>query len=547
MNKDNGRLDRALLQDIDAVVEDAMSSLWQQQKPDGHWAFELEADVTISAEYIFLMHFLDDIDLDVQEDLAGFIRHIQGDHGGWPLFYGGELNISTSVKAYYALKLSGDKEEDPHMVKARNAILAAGGAERCNVFTRYGLALFGQVPWRAVPIMPVELMLMPKWFPIHMGRFSYWSRTVIAPLLILATLKPMAKNPNEVHIPELFQTPPFEIPNYLQPQSGGLGERFFLVLDKILKWGEHLFPKSSRTRALARAEEFFRERLNGEEGLGAIFPAMANSIMALDALGVPRDDPDFKTALLSVKKLLVKGEDGRRYCQPCVSPIWDTALATHAAMEAGTGASDPRLKSAMDWMWDKQILDIKGDWADKNPNLKPGGWAFQYENAHYPDTDDTAVVGMALHRTGRAEYNEPIERAAHWLKGMQSKNGGWGSFDIDNNSEYLNLIPFADHGALLDPPTSDVTARCLSFFAQLGCERSDSTIKRAVAFLINEQEGDGSWFGRWGTNYIYGTWSVLCAFNMVGEDHGAPHIRRAVDWLIDRQRTDGGWGEGEES
>jgi len=280
--------------------------------------------------------------------------------------------------------------------------------------------------------------------------------------------------------------------------------------------------------------------LNGEDGLGAIFPAMANSVMAMEALGFKKDDPNLVIAKKSIKKLLTKGE-GKSFVQPCVSPIWDTGLAAIAMLEAGeTGQT---IGDSLDWLKSKQILDLKGDWVEKNPNLRPGGWAFQYNNDYYPDVDDTAVVGMALHRADAAKYAENIKRAAEWIEGMQSSNGGWGAFDIDNSDFYLNHIPFADHGALLDPPTADVSARCISFLAQIGYERDHPAVARGIDYLKKDQEKDGSWFGRWGTNYIYGTWSVLNALNAAGENMKQPYIQKAVQWLLDHQNTDGGWGE----
>lgn len=527
---------------LDRVIAEASGSLKARQKSDGHWVFDLEADATIPAEYIMLNHYLDEIEEGVEAELANYIRSIQEDHGGWPLFYKGDFDISATVKAYFALKLVGDDIEAPHMRRAREAILAYGGAEKSNVFTRYALALFEEVPWRAVPVMPVELALMPKWFPITLYRVAYWSRTVIAPLLILAALKPKAKNPRGVRVQELFCTPPEDVKRYLNNPTGHWGGSIFLLIDKILRIVEPLFPKSLRKRAIDRALAFFTERLNGDDGLGAIFPAMANSVMAMEALGFPKDHPDLVTAKRSIKLLLTPGE-GHKFCQPCVSPVWDTGLAVQALMEADETIDNFSVKGSCDWLTDRQILDVEGDWIVKRPGLRPGGWAFQYNNDHYPDVDDTAVVGMALHRADNAKYAEPIARAEEWIIGMQSANGGWGAFDVDNSNFYLNHLPFADHGALLDPPTADVSARCISFLAQIGHDKDHPAISRGIDYLKADQEKDGSWFGRWGTNYIYGTWSVLNALNAAGEDMSQPYIRKAVDWLLEHQNSDGGWGE----
>jgi squalene-hopene/tetraprenyl-beta-curcumene cyclase len=533
--------------DIAAQTAEALAAL---QKPDGHFIFELEADATIPAEYIFLNRFLGVSEPEHEAELAEYIRSVQSDsHGGWPLFHGGKFNMSCSVKAYYALKMVGDSAEAAHMVRAREAILANGGAETSNVFTRYSLAIFGQLPWRGVPAMPVELMLMPQWFPVNIWRFSYWSRTVIAPLLVVAAMRGRARNPGGVDCRELFVTPPERIRKWHHNPTGKLWGEFFLALDRVLQPLEaHVFPRlPSRQRAIKAALDFIAPRLNGVDGLGAIFPAMANSVMAFDLIGMDHADPRFVEALRSVRQLVVEARQRRgerpRYCQPCVSPVWDTALATHALLEGGLAPSDPRIRAACDWLAERQILDVKGDWAAQAPDLEPGGWAFQYRNDYYPDVDDTAVVGMLLHRVDGARYADSIARAARWIEGMQSANGGWGAFDKDNTADFLNSIPFADHGALLDPPTVDVTARCISFLCQIGHRASHPTVRRGIDFLKAEQEEDGSWFGRWGTNYVYGTWSALCALNAAGEDMQAPWIRRTVDWLIARQHPDGGWGE----
>ena len=527
---------------LDQIIIDSSESMKARQKTDGHWVFDLEADATIPAEYILLNHYLDEVEDDIEVDLADYIRNTQADHGGWPLFHDGDFDISATVKAYFALKLVGDDINAPHMLKARDAVLAYGGAEKSNIFTRYSLALFGEVPWRAVPVMPVELALAPKWFPITLYRVSYWSRTVIAPLLILAALKPQAKNPRGVDVQELFCIPPEKIKNYLENSTGHWFGSVFLIIDKVLRVIDPHVPNALRKRAINRAVMFITERLNGASGLGAIFPAMANAVMAMEALGFSKDDPNLLIAKKSIKLLLTPGE-GKKFCQPCVSPVWDTGLAVQALMETNESIHDTNIMNSCDWLIDRQILDVKGDWAMQRPNLRPGGWAFQYNNDYYPDVDDTAVVGMALHRADSKKYAKSIARAEEWIIGMQSSNGGWGAFDIDNINSYLNYLPFADHGALLDPPTADVSARCISFLAQIGRERDHKSISRGIDYLKTDQEKDGSWFGRWGTNYIYGTWSVLNALNAAGEDMSQSYIRKAGDWLIQHQNTDGGWGE----
>ncbi|MCC7017648.1 MAG: squalene--hopene cyclase [Rhodospirillales bacterium] len=529
-------------EDLERTLDESRAWLAGRQAGDGHWLFELEADATIPAEFILLNHYLGEIDDALEGKLAAYLRRIQGAHGGWPLFHDGDFNISASVKAYYALKLIGDSVDAPHMRRAREAILAHGGAAKANVFTRIALALFEQVPWRATPLIRVEAMLLPKWSPFHIDKVSYWSRTVMVPLFVLATLKTRARNPRNVDIRELFVVSPEEEQNYLVNPTGSWIGGVLLALDRIGRFIEPLFPKSLERKGIARAMAFVWERLNGEDGLGGIFPAMANAVMAFDALGYPRNHPDVATARRAIAKLVVE-RDGAGYCQPCVSPVWDTGLALHAMMEAGLRGDSGPVAKAAGWLAERQILDVRGDWIATRPDVRPGGWAFQYGNDHYPDVDDTAVVAMALHRADAEKYRDNIAAAAEWIVGMQSANGGWGAFDADNTHYVLNHIPFADHGALLDPPTADVSARCIGFLAQIGMERTNPVMVRALDYLRGEQEPDGSWFGRWGTNYIYGTWSALAAFNAAGEDMAAPHIQKAVVWLKSRQRGDGGWGE----
>jgi squalene-hopene/tetraprenyl-beta-curcumene cyclase len=528
---------------LDTTIARAHQRLGEEQRPDGHFLYELEADATIPAEYVLLEHYLDRIEPALEQKIGNYLRRIQGNSatnpGGWPLFHGGKLDLSASVKAYFALKAIGDDPAAPHMVLARNAILAAGGAERTNVFTRIQMALFGAVPWSACPVIPVELVLMPDWFPITMRKVSYWSRTVMMPLLVLAAKKPLARNPHNIRIDELFRTPPAQVKDWIRGPYKSAWGPIFKQLDSVLRVTEPFFPRRTRDHAITKAIAFIKERLNGEDGLGAIYPAMANTVMMYDTLGYPWDHPDMVEAWSSVRKLLVIKET-EAYCQPCLSPIWDTGLAGHALIE--TGARD-QASAAAEWLVPKQVLDVVGDWADNTPGTPPGGWAFQYNNAHYPDVDDTAVVAMLLHRSDPAAHQYAIERARTWILGMQSSNGAWGAFDINNDRQYLNHIPFADHGALLDPPTEDVTARCISFLAQLDHEADRPAIERGVDYLRRTQLPDGSWFGRWGTNYIYGTWSVLCALNAAGVPHGDSMYARATAWLVARQREDGGWGE----
>jgi squalene-hopene/tetraprenyl-beta-curcumene cyclase len=530
---------------LDRAIEAARDALIDRQSARGFWQFELEADCTIPAEYILMMHFLDEIDAALEMRIAAYLRAHQGEHGGWPLYHGGELDISCSVKAYYALKLAGDSTEAPHMVRARAAILELGGAARTNVFTRIALAQFGQIPWRAVPYIPVETMLLPRWFPFHLDKVAYWARTVMVPLFILCTGKAPAKNPRNVHVRELFTTPPERERHYfrLPPGRSGLLARVFLVFDRCARLLDPLAPKALRAYATRRAEDWILQRLNGEGGLGAIFPAMVNALEVLAVRGYPGDDPRRLTAKRALEKLLVvKGANA--YCQPCVSPTWDTALAGLAMQETRSAAATAAVHRALDWMQSQQLLEEPGDWRINRPDLPGGGWAFQFANGHYPDLDDTAAIVWALLRASDpARYSDTLNRALNWLVGMQCSNGGFAAYDIDNDADYLNQIPFADHDALVDPPTSDVTARVATVLGLAGRSQDQHALARAVAFLRKEQAADGAWFGRWGTNYIYGTWSVLTAFAQAGVGAEDEAVRRAVSWLSARQNADGGWGE----
>lgn len=527
---------------IEAALGRSISALLARQHADGHWCFELEADCTIPAEYLLMMHYTGEVDRALAAKLAVYLRKRQQADGGWYLYHGGAMDLSCSVKVYYALKLAGDAPDAAHMQRARRAILAHGGAARANVFTRITLALFQQVPWRAVPFIPVEALLLPRWFPFHLSKVSYWSRTVMVPLLVLCSLKPRARNPDGVGIAELFTTPPDEERDYFPVRS--TLNRAFLLFDSIGKRVEPFIPRWLRARAVRRAEDWMVERLNGKDGLGAIFPAMVNAYEALHLLGYPADHPHCVTARQSIDDLLVVTETSA-YCQPCLPPVWDTALAALALVEAGPVGLQAAQRG-LAWLDAVQLSDEPGDWRDSRPNLAGGGWPFQYANAHYPDLDDTSAVAWAMNAAGRASDEEHLRRAVQWVAGMQSSNGGFGAFDVDNTHYYLNEIPFADHGALLDPPTADVSARCLIALWLLG-EPARAQLDACMAYLRQQQEPSGAWFGRWGTNYLYGTWSVLAAFEQIGIPADDPAVQRAVAWLQSVQRADGGWGEHNDS
>ncbi|MBR8220601.1 squalene--hopene cyclase [Burkholderia ambifaria] len=534
---------------LDAAVASATDALLDAQNADGHWVYELEADSTIPAEYVLLVHYLGETpNLELEQKIGRYLRRVQQADGGWPLFTDGAPNISASVKAYFALKVIGDDENAEHMQRARRAIHAMGGAEMSNVFTRIQLALYGAIPWRAVPMMPVEIMLLPQWFPFHLSKVSYWARTVIVPLLVLNAKRPIAKNPRGVRIDELFVDPPVNAG--LLPRQGHQSPgwfAFFRVVDHALRAADGLFPNYTRERAIRQAVSFVDERLNGEDGLGAIYPAMANAVMMYDVLGYAEDHPNRAIARKSIEKLLVVQED-EAYCQPCLSPVWDTSLAAHALLETGDARAEEAVIRGLEWLRPLQILDVRGDWISRRPHVRPGGWAFQYANPHYPDVDDTAVVAVAMDRVQKLKHDDAfrdsIARAREWVVGMQSSDGGWGAFEPENTQYYLNNIPFSDHGALLDPPTADVSGRCLSMLAQLGeTPLNSEPARRALDYMLKEQEPDGSWYGRWGMNYVYGTWTALCALNAAGLTPDDPRVKRGAQWLLSIQNKDGGWGE----
>lgn len=531
---------------IDKAIRKALDGIVKVQDPEGFWCYELEADITIPSEYILMMHYIGDVDKNIQVKMANYIRKRQQENGGWPLYLGGKTDISCTVKAYYALKLAGDDIESTHMLLARRAILEKGGASKSNVFTRIMLAMFEQVPWRAVPFIPVEIMLMPKWFPFHISKISYWSRTVIVPLFVLYSFRATAKNPEKIDIRELFEIPPEKERNYFPKRS--LLNKIILIAERIGFNLQGLIPGFIHKKALEKAKNWMLPRLNGESGLGAIFPAMINAYEALLLLGYEKDDEVVKMARKSIDLLIIEKED-EAYCQPCMSPIWDTLLVAQALLESKEESAIKPMHKGLEWLQKKQVVDGDGDWRENRPNLAPGGWPFQFNNDYYPDLDDTAFAGLAMAKADFEKYKKTIKLAADWIVGLQSKNGGFASFELDNTQYYLNEIPFADHGALLDPPTADVTARCVMFLASIVSKYPEykDSIDKGLQYLDQEQEDDGSWFGRWGTNYIYGTWSVLMAFGELKIKSDDGRIKKAVAWLKSVQRKDGGWGEDNDS
>jgi squalene-hopene/tetraprenyl-beta-curcumene cyclase len=540
----------AVIAPIDAVIERAQAALLAAQEPDGHWVGELEANSTISSEYLLFCHLTDRVDREREQKIVTYLRREQLPDGGFSIYYKGPANLSATIKAYFAMKVAGVPPDDAAMVAARARIRAGGGPPEADVFTKILLALFGEYDWSGIPAMPVEIMLLPRWSYFNLLEVSYWSRTVIVPLLILMDTKPVTPLPPEARLDELWVVPREQaslrfhrMPRPFSPRTF-LWKNFFIGVDDCLKGWERLGPRPLRARGVEAARRWLEERLAVPGGLGGIFPAMTNAVLALQSLGYPEDHPLIRGQVKEIEALGVETATSLHY-QPCVSPVWDTAIAVNALVESGVPAAHPELQRAAEWMMDRQIT-VPGDWQAKRPNVPPGGWAFQYDNDFYPDLDDTAMVMMALSRVEGLEperRQRTIERGLAWLLGMQGGDGGWGSFDADNNRLIFNNIPFADHGALLDPSTEDLTGRAIELLGTLGEDATHPAARRALAFIRRTQTSDGSWYGRWGVNYIYGTWSVLRGLGALGENPAQDYIQRAVAWLLSRQNADGGWGE----
>lgn len=527
----------------DAINRAAAYLLTVQNPSEGYWVGELEADSTLTSEYVMLRHFIGRVDPLREQKAVRYLKGCQQPDGGWNIFHGGASELSASVKAYFALKLAGASADEPSMIEARRFILSKGGAAEVNVFTRIALALFGQYSWRAIPIMLPEFILLPRWFYFNLYVVSYWSRTVIAPLLIIYAHRPECPPPMGATIDELFLQPKESV-RLKWSARWFTWRNFFVLIDRLLRIYERRPLRRLRARALAEAEAWMTERMQGAGGVGAIYPAMANSVVASLQRGRTLDDPLVRKAFGAIEALEISDEH-RLHLQPCHSPIWDTCLTLNVLVEAGFDRDHSALVRGGEWLLSKQVCRT-GDWQVRRPGVPPGGWYFQFENEWYPDVDDTAAVLMALGKLilpDEERKRREMLRGFQWLLSMQGRDGGWGSFDVDNNKLVLNNIPFADHGALLDPSTADLTGRTIEAMGVLGFDATFPPVARAVEFLKREQEANGSWYGRWGVNYLYGTWSVLAGLRMIHEDMRQPYVRRAVDWLASVQNDDGGWGE----
>jgi squalene-hopene/tetraprenyl-beta-curcumene cyclase len=528
---------------VGQAVDRATHYLLGAQNREGYWWAELEADTTLESDYILYLYVLGQLYSEKTPKLAKYVRERQLPDGGWNIFYGGPAELNATVKAYVALRLAGDSTVAPHMESARRKVRELGGLEATNSYVRFYLAMVGAIDWSFVPAIPPELMLLPNWLPVNLYEMSSWTRGIVIPMAIVSTLKPEWRLPDGVTFDELFKVPGAKPPSLVWDKQVVSWKNLFLALDRALKLYDRLPWQPTRKAALKRARQWMLERLERSEGLGTIYPAMMNSIYALLAMNGDVNDPLTAREIRFLERYEIE-EHGAIRVQPCISPVWDTAIAMVSLEEAGVDRAHESLVAAERWLLDNQILG-PGDWQVKNEKAEPGGWAFEFRNEFYPDVDDTAFVLMALGRVADPEparLQASIRRGLAWLVSMQNGDGGWGAFDHENNLTFLNNIPFADHNAMLDPSTADVTARVLECLGQMGWSAAHPVLQRACAFLRHDQTPDGSWFGRWGVNYVYGTSGVLRSLETLGLSTQAD-CRRAADWLRSVQNTDGGFGE----
>ncbi len=541
----------------DEQIEDALAGardwLLAQQNPDGHWVGELEGDTILETEYVLLFQFLGNPDQAKMRKLCNYVtRHWQNDDGGFPIYPGGPSDVSASVKVYFACKLAGHKPDEPLMQRMRRCILDLGGVTKCNTFTKLYLSIFGQYDWEGVPTIPPEVFFVPDWFYFNIYEMSSWSRAILVPLGLINHTRPHRPIPEGAEIDELFVGGRYGKHLRLPWDAKKVSWRnAFLVADRALKVYDKSKVKPLRAKAIAEAEKWLLKRQRGSGGLGAIFPAMTHAVMAYNCLGYADDHPAIQHELRHLATFEIEDGDEIRM-QPCLSPVWDTALSLNAVLDSGVPHDHPSIRKAVDWLLEKQVSS-RGDWCVKCPGVEPGGWFFEYENEFYPDVDDTVMVLMGLYKaacpygehwtTAGPRVRDAMRRGLDWVFAMQNKDGGWASFDKDNVKVIFQEIPFADHNAMLDRATADITARTLEMLSFFDVGRDDPRVQKALDFLRKEQEPDGSWFGRWGVNYIYGTWQTLRGFARIGEDVRGPMCRRAANWLRSVQNDDGGWGE----
>jgi len=530
---------------LDKAIERTRDFFFREQLPDGYWWAELESNVTITSEYIMLFHFLGMVDKVRERKMASYILSKQTEEGHWAIWHTGPGDLSTTIEAYFALKLAGYPADHPAMRKAREFILANGGIIKSRVFTKIFLALFGEFSWLGVPSMPIELMLLPNWAYFNVYELSSWARGTIIPLSVVMAERPVRKLPPWARVQELYVRPPRPTDYTFSKEDGILTwKNFFIGLDHLLKVYESSPIRPFKKKATSVAEQWILDHQEPTGDWGGIQPAMLNSILALNCLGYANDHPAVVKGLEALANFCIEDEEGL-VLQSCISPVWDTALALVAMQEAGVPADHPALVKAAQWLLDLEVRR-KGDWQIKAPELEPGGWAFEFLNDWYPDVDDSGFVMLSIKDIkvrDRKHKEQAIKRGIAWCMGMQSKNGGWGAFDKDNTKYLLNKLPFADLEALIDPPTADLTGRMLELMGNFNYSKNHPAAVRALAFLKKEQEPEGPWWGRWGVNYIYGTWSVLCGLQAIGEDMTQPYIKRAANWFKSKQNMDGGWGE----
>jgi squalene-hopene/tetraprenyl-beta-curcumene cyclase len=533
------------LHGLDETILRTQDYFLRTQHPDGYWAGELETNVCMAAEYLLLTHFLGTRDDARWRKIATYLQRQQGPDGAWAIHYDGPPDLNATVEAYFALKLAGMSPDEPRMQKARDFVISAGGVPRTRVFTKIWLAMFGQWDWRGVPALPPELMFLPHWFPLNIYDFASWARATIVPMLIILTERPVCPVPESARIDELYAAPrdrtDYTLPKAKNPLSW---KGFFGAADGLLKRYDSVAIKPLRAAAYRAAERWIVARQEADGSWGGIQPPWVYSLIALKLRGYALDHPFMRKGLDGFNGVWSVEDDETFNPQACLSPVWDTALAMIALLDSGLAHDHPALVQAGRWLLREQVL-TGGDWEVKAKGVAPGGWSFEFENDIYPDTDDTAAVLIALSRTELSERRrkeEAIERGVRWLMGMQSSNGGWGAFDKDNTRRIVNEIPFCDFGEVIDPPSEDVTAHAVEALSMLGMRDTDA-VRRGLGYLRRERRPDGSWFGRWGVNHVYGTGSVLPALHAAGEDMSRPYVRPAERWLVERQNADGGWGE----
>jgi squalene-hopene/tetraprenyl-beta-curcumene cyclase len=533
-------------EEIARAIARVQENLLRQQKPDGHWCGELIVDSTLCSDHILFMHWCGEVDAQLQRRCVRHILKRQLPDGGWNIYHGGPSEINASAKAYFALKLAGCSVDAPFMQEARATIMRLGGIPQMNTFSKLYLALLGQFPWKYLPAIPVEMVLLPKWAPFHICKMSSWSRAMLMPLAIINHFKPTRILPGEKQLHELYplgtEQSDLRLP---RSETFWTWRNFFLRLDDTLKFLQPLRIRPLRRRALEEAERWMLERIGeGSDGLAAVFPAMLNCLIALRALGYSKSNPVYAKAEKDFARLFVDDLEDFRI-QPCLSPIWDTAITIISLAESGLPSEHPALQKAAEWLVNKEVR-IRGDWSANNSYPQASGWAFEYNNVYYPDTDDTAMVLMALRLVRPNDpqaLNESFRRALDWQLSFQCRDGGWAAFDKNVTTPWLEDMPFADHNAILDPTCSDLTARTLEMLGYIGFDPKTRSVRDAIQYLIDTQDEDGSWYGRWGVNYIYGTWQVLRGLRAIDQDMTQDWILRGRDWLESCQNNDGGWGE----